>query len=117
MCVCVPAVKRLHDEVQQLAQCHSNGFMRGGVEGWHLLHDALCMLPVSDLQQRLEQAQFLVIGRLEGEKGGEEVLRYYVLVLRPTSSVHGLKRELEASVRSTQLAPCSHTHTHTHTVQ
>lgn len=69
--VCLPAVQRFHDEVQQLAQCYSNGFMRGGVEGWHLLHNALCMLPVSDLQQRLEQTQFLVIGWLERKMKGQ----------------------------------------------
>lgn len=63
--VCVPAIQRLYDDVQQLAQRYSNGFMRGGVEGWHLLHDALCMLPVADLQQSLEQAQFLIVRRLE----------------------------------------------------
>lgn len=60
----VPAVERLHDQVQQLAQCDGDGLVGGGVESWHLIHDALSVLPVTDPQQRLQQPQLLVIRRL-----------------------------------------------------
>lgn len=53
--------------MQQLAQCQGDGLVRGGVEGRHLVHNALGMVPVSDPQQRFQQAQLLVIRRLSGE--------------------------------------------------
>ncbi len=60
----VPAVDRLHDQVEQLAQSDGDGLVGGGVESWHLIHDALSVLPVTDPQQRLQQPQLLVIRRL-----------------------------------------------------
>lgn len=60
----VPAVQRLHAVVQQLAQSDGDGLMGGGIESWHLIHDAPSVLPVADPQQSLQQPQLLIIRRL-----------------------------------------------------
>lgn len=54
--------------MHQLAKCQRNGLVRRSVERWHLVHDALSMLPVSDSQQSFQQTKFLVVWGLRGHK-------------------------------------------------
>jgi hypothetical protein len=50
--------------VHQLAEGQGDGLVRGGVEGGHLVHDALGVMPVADAEQRLQETQLLVVWRL-----------------------------------------------------
>ena len=61
---CSPAVEGVHGEVHQLAEGQGDGLVRGGVEGGHLVHDALGVMPVADAEQRLQETQLLVVWRL-----------------------------------------------------
>ena len=50
--------------MHQLAEGQGDGLVRGGVEGGHLVHDALGMVPVPDAEQGFQETQLLVVWRL-----------------------------------------------------
>lgn len=52
--------------MHQLAKCQRDGLVRRSVERWHLVHDALGVLPVSNSEQSFQQTQFLVVWGLRG---------------------------------------------------
>lgn len=56
-----PSVKRLHSQVHELAEGQCDGLVRSSIEGRHLVHNTLGMVPVSNSKQRFQKTELLVI--------------------------------------------------------
>lgn len=63
-----PSVKRIHSQVHQLTKCQGNGLVRRSIERWHLVHNALGVMPVSNSEQSFQQTKLLVVWGLRGHK-------------------------------------------------
>ncbi|TNN88661.1 hypothetical protein EYF80_000993 [Liparis tanakae] len=59
---------RVHSQMHKLAESQRNGFVRRSIEGRHLVHNTLGMVPVSNSKQRFQQTKLLVIRLLWAEK-------------------------------------------------
>lgn len=60
--------------MHKLAECQRNGLVRGGVEGRHLVHNTLGVVPVSDSEQRFQQTKLLVIRWLCAEERASDCI-------------------------------------------